>query len=74
MHGYLLSYFTLTKEYHAAPCPHKNGKHPFDGILEDLFGGSNEIKLVSMVFDGAAKDPFKFEVGSFPGIGKNMKL
>lgn len=46
----------------------------FDGILEQIFGGSNEIKLVSLVFDGASKDPFKFEVGSFPGIDTNKKL
>ena len=46
----------------------------FDNILEQLFGGSNEIKLVSMVFDGASKDPFRFEVGSFPGIKKEKQL
>lgn len=42
----------------------------FDGI----FGGSNEIKFVSVVNDGSAADPFKFEVGSFPGINPKQPL
>lgn len=46
----------------------------FDGILEQIFGGSNEIKLVSLVFDGSSKEPLKFEVGTFPGIDKGKKL
>jgi hypothetical protein len=34
--GYLLAYFTLTVEYHAAPFPHNNGKHP-DGSIFSKF-------------------------------------
>lgn len=46
----------------------------FDGPFEAVFGGSNEVKIVSLVFDGSAKEPFKFEVGSFPNIKKNQSL
>lgn len=42
----------------------------FDGI----FGGSNEIKLVSVVNDGTGAEPFKFEVGAFPGINPKQPL
>lgn len=46
----------------------------FDGIFEGIFGGSNELKLVSLVNDGTGDDPFKFEVGTFPGIKPKAPL
>lgn len=46
----------------------------FEGLPGAIFGGSNEIKIISLVFDGNSKDPFKFEVGSFPGIKENQSL
>ena len=46
----------------------------FDGIFELVFGGSNEIKLVSLVNDGTGAEPFKFEVGAFPGVKPRQPL
>lgn len=46
----------------------------FDGIFEGIFGGGNEIRLVSLVNDGTSKEPFKFEVGTFNGIKPKAPL
>lgn len=42
--------------------------------FEGLFGGTNEIKLVSLVFDGNSAEPFHFQVSTFTGIKKDQPL